>query len=423
MQASNAVEVEGRREVVRVASGPTLAVDVWTDRGERAVYYPGEKIKVYFKVNEDAYVVLYDVDTEGRVRLIYPLDPYSDGWVRGGTTYRLPPHDSHWNLNVSGPSGIDYIVAVASTEPFLWNEYEEDFASTVFETIDTDPQIGIERINQLIAPLRDGSPYFVSDRTMFYVERRVPYPRYVCYDCHSSWYWDPYYDICPAFEIVIYSAYYDYYRPPPYNPWGRRPYYWYKRKTTTPYPKVRYKYKSGGDSYWDGRTKYVAEESGVAKFKKRSVKRDPDTENKDREEQNRRRDVTDERERVFDEYEETSRRDKDRDDRSESRDREKEVKERRQKEPTRDREKPQSDSRRDKDVKERDQKKPSSDRENSVNSATQRQTRPLYREKKNKEPASSESSRSRESSDGNRENSRGTTNQSGETSSGRHRDK
>jgi hypothetical protein len=263
-----AVEIEGRGGPYFDPVVPPIEVDVWTDRGERAVYYPGERIRVYFEVSRDAYVAVYDVDTEGKARLIFPVDPYSDGWVQSGTTYRLPPVGTAWDLTVSGPPGIDYVVAVASTEPFLWEEYVENVASGVFEIIITDPQLGIERINQLIAPLRNDAPYYVSDRTMFYVERRVPYPRYMCYGCHTPWYWDPYYDICPAFEIVIYSPYYEYYCAPPYNPWGRKPYYWYKQKTSGDYSRVRYKYKRGRSSFWDGRTKRLVTQTGEAKLKR-----------------------------------------------------------------------------------------------------------------------------------------------------------
>ena len=269
-----AVEIEGRGGPSFDPVVPPVDVDIWTDRGERAVYYAGESIRIYFEVSRDAYVVIYDVDTEGRVRLIYPVDPYSDGWVQSETTYRLPPVGTAWDLTVSGPPGIDYVVAVASTEPFLWDEYVEEMASGVFETIDTDPQLGIERINQLIAPLRNDAPYYVSDRTMFYVERRVPYPRYMCYSCHTPWHWDPYYDICPAFEVVIFSPYYDYYCPPPYNPWGRKPYYWYKRKTSGDYSEVRYKYKGGRSSYWDGRTKRLVTQADEARFKRHDDARD-----------------------------------------------------------------------------------------------------------------------------------------------------
>lgn len=254
--AASAIDFEGDREIIVDPVVPDLTVDIWTDRGERAVYYPGERIKLYFRVSHDAFVVVYDVDTEGRVKLLFPPDPYRGGRVEGGARHALPPPTATWDMRVAGPTGIEYVVAVASTDPFVWDEYAEQLAGGgVLETIATDPHLGIERINQLIAPVYDGAPYYVSDRTSFYVERRVPYPRYMCYDCHSPWHWDPYYAVCPAFEIVIYSRYDDYYYRPPHNPWGRRPYYWYKRKLNREYPTVKYKYASGGRDFWEGRSK------------------------------------------------------------------------------------------------------------------------------------------------------------------------
>lgn len=232
-----------------------LSVDVWTDRGERAVYFPGERIRVYFRTSRDAFVVVYDVDTDGRVKLLFPRDPWSQTMVEGGVTHTIPPVGAPWDLRIGGPVGIEYVVAVASTEPFQWEEYADQLsAGVVLETITTDPYLGMERFNQLIAPLHEGVPFYVSDHTVFYVERRVPYPRYMCYDCHRPWRWDPYYAVCPAFEIVIYTRYEDYYCRPPANPWGRRPYYWYKRKTNREYPHVKYKYASGSE-FWGGKTR------------------------------------------------------------------------------------------------------------------------------------------------------------------------
>ncbi len=273
---SGALEIEGENGIVMVPAVPPLEIDIWTDRGERSVYYPGEEIHIYFKVSDDAFVVVYDVDTDGRVKLLYPMDPESSMPTRGGRTYRLPPTTSAWNYHISGPTGIEYVVAVASPEPFYWGEYMEDIAgSGVFETISTDPQLGIERINQFIAPTRNDMPYYVSDKTMFYVERRVPYPRYMCYDCHWPWHWDPYYDICPAFEVVIYTSYRNYYYHPPYSRYDRRPYYWYKKKTNKDYPRIKSKYKSGGSDYWNRRGKRVITVNGSDKYKD-SGERDTD---------------------------------------------------------------------------------------------------------------------------------------------------
>jgi hypothetical protein len=350
-------------------------------------------------VSRDAYVVIYDVDTEGRVRLIYPVDPYSDGWVQSGTTYRLPPVGTAWDLTVSGPPGIDYVVAVASTEPFLWDEYVEEMASGVFETIDTDPQLGIERINQLIAPLRNDAPYYVSDRTMFYVERRVPYPRYMCYNCHTPWHWDPYYDICPAFEVVIFSSYYDYYCPAPYNPWGRKPYYWYKRKTSGDYSEVRYKYKGGRSSYWDGRTKRLVTQRDEAKFRRYDDTRDQ-IRTKTQEVPDKRWDLTDDQER----YKRLQGDDED---------------------------SPPSDFRykeaeRKDEERKREEKRPDSDDERERTTRTHKETRPLYKDNRSKESSrdrgesrveQSTSTREREQRPPSPPQNRGDTNRSNHNSS------
>ena len=269
-----AFEIEGEGESYIVDPPiPPVEVDIWSDKGERSVYYPGEDIRVYFKLSRDAYVVVYDIDTEGRVKLLYPQDPYGYPMTEGRVTHRLPPVGSPWSYHVSGPTGIEYVAAVASTRPFDWDEYIYELGGGgSFEAVSTDPQLGIERINQLIAPRYDGMPYYVSDWTMFYVERRVPYPRFMCYDCHWPWhqYWDPYYDICPAFDVVIFGPYEDYYYRPPFNRYGRNPHFWYKRKTNKDYPTLRYKYKNTGDDYWNRKGKRMKPDDGD-EYKKKTT--------------------------------------------------------------------------------------------------------------------------------------------------------
>ena len=46
--------------------GRGLRAKVWTDRGGDAVYRPGDDVLVRFRVSEDAYVCVYNIDTEGR---------------------------------------------------------------------------------------------------------------------------------------------------------------------------------------------------------------------------------------------------------------------------------------------------------------------------------------------------------------------
>ena len=47
----------------------TLAVKLWTSRGNEGVYEPGEEIEISARVNHDASVLVYEIDAEGGVHL------------------------------------------------------------------------------------------------------------------------------------------------------------------------------------------------------------------------------------------------------------------------------------------------------------------------------------------------------------------
>lgn len=105
-----------------------LRVRVWTEPGEGSLLFPGDDVRVRFRVDQDAYVVIYDIDTMGRVRLLFPEDPYDDGFVRGGRVVRLPGRGAGYRLMVSGPAGMERIVALASERPLVgrWRLFAED---------------------------------------------------------------------------------------------------------------------------------------------------------------------------------------------------------------------------------------------------------------------------------------------------------
>src|SRR6266550_7232890 len=49
-----------------------LDVDVWINKDEGGVYGPGESMRVYFRSTADGYVLVFNVDTEGYIHLVYP---------------------------------------------------------------------------------------------------------------------------------------------------------------------------------------------------------------------------------------------------------------------------------------------------------------------------------------------------------------
>ena len=87
-----------------------FTVEVWVDRGEASVYYPGERLRVYFKPSHDCFVVVYGIDTEGYLRILYPYGYDDNPFVYGGRTRRVPDAWDHHDLLVSGPSGSTQIL-------------------------------------------------------------------------------------------------------------------------------------------------------------------------------------------------------------------------------------------------------------------------------------------------------------------------
>ena len=64
------------------ASHARQAVEVWTDRGNEAVYEPGERMQIKVRSADDAHVLVYEIDSEGYVRLLFP-DIGGSGFLEG----------------------------------------------------------------------------------------------------------------------------------------------------------------------------------------------------------------------------------------------------------------------------------------------------------------------------------------------------
>ena len=101
--------------------GPALAralsVNVSTDRGDEGVYQPGERIQIKVKATDDAHLMVYEIDAQGYVHVLFPYEGGSD-WIEAGQSMRLPQDESSAELVVQGPVGEGYVVAVASSDRF-----------------------------------------------------------------------------------------------------------------------------------------------------------------------------------------------------------------------------------------------------------------------------------------------------------------
>lgn len=91
-------------------------IDIWSNKGYDSRYYYGEDVAVFFRAEQDCYVVVYDIDPSGAVTVLFPSNYYNSSYVKAGEVYRIPDYYSDYNLEVGGQSGTEHIFAVATFE-------------------------------------------------------------------------------------------------------------------------------------------------------------------------------------------------------------------------------------------------------------------------------------------------------------------
>ncbi|EQB63656.1 MAG: PEGA protein [candidate division Zixibacteria bacterium RBG-1] len=190
--------------VIRVPNSG-LDIDVWVDRGNGATYNPGDDIRIHFKTNRDAFVVIYNVDTRGYVHLLYPYDYRESRFVEGRNTYSIPSSRDDYDLIVDGPAGTEQIVAIASWDPFDlpnlgWYSDDDDEDYYLRRDDDEDEEEFIENLNRRIIP--PDYDNFSIDATYFTVKYRHPRSYYT----YSGYYGYPYYGSYGSFG----ACYFDY---------------------------------------------------------------------------------------------------------------------------------------------------------------------------------------------------------------------
>ena len=219
-------------------------VEVRTDRGD-GVFARGEVARVHFRTDADAYVTLLRVDTDGRVRILFPSEPGQDNFARGGLDYEVQGNSSDAGFFVDDYPGVGYLFAVAAADPFIYDAIaagdQWDYQTIADGRVRGDPYVALTDLARRIVP--SGYDAWDYDIVPYYVQQHYDYPRFLCYDCHSyASYpsWDPYDYSCVRFRIVVFDDPYYY----PYRSYGSR-----QVVFTRPYrPEPRFIFKDRGGS-------------------------------------------------------------------------------------------------------------------------------------------------------------------------------
>ncbi|MGI9041889.1 MAG: DUF4384 domain-containing protein [Gemmatimonadales bacterium] len=197
----------------RHGARPAGQVALWTDRDQP--YQRGDGARVYVRTDEPAYVTVLRVDTDGRVRVLFPREPWGDTHVRGGRSFEVAGGRDGRSFVVDDYPGVGYLFSIASAHPFDYDHITRgdywDYRLIDGGRIQGDPYVALTDLAARIAP--EGK--YSYDVVPYHVGGRHDFPRFVCYDCHayaSYDEWDPYRAACSRFRIVVYDdpRYYPY---------------------------------------------------------------------------------------------------------------------------------------------------------------------------------------------------------------------
>ena len=97
--------------VPAVAEAPSQdpAVRVWLNKSgyvERT-----DKVRAYVRTGVDGYVTILHAEPSGRVRVLFPLDPDDDAWVRAGQDYEIRSRSDKEAFAVYDGSGLGVVLA------------------------------------------------------------------------------------------------------------------------------------------------------------------------------------------------------------------------------------------------------------------------------------------------------------------------
>lgn len=175
-----------------LAEGPPPPITVSLNSGGQ--YSRGEYAQAQFRASADGYVLLLQADENGRVRVLFPLDPGDDNFIRGGKTYKVVGRDNRGSfyLDQAGSSGMVY--AVWSKSPFSYGDFVRgdhwDYA--VFDQYNAadDPE---SQLTDLVLNFTTQGFDYAIDRYVVYSYSEYSSGASTTYIGVSGWPWPSYY--------------------------------------------------------------------------------------------------------------------------------------------------------------------------------------------------------------------------------------
>jgi hypothetical protein len=154
-------------------------VRLWINGNRR--FEPGERARVQVEARDDGYLLVLNYDTDGRVRVLFPMDASDDPFVRGGRRYEVRS-DRDRESFVTGDAGSGFVLVALSPDPWEVRRWARgsgwDYDIVAIDRGSADPERDLTRLVEGIASTRgfdyDLVEYFVDDVEIVQYEYRRP---------------------------------------------------------------------------------------------------------------------------------------------------------------------------------------------------------------------------------------------------------
>ncbi len=100
-----------------------LAQNPVTVRLNHDQFDPGDRARVYVQTAQDGYLVVLHADPEGRIRVLFPLDPTDDDFVRGGKKFEVRGRGDRDAFQVEPNDGSGTVIAAVSPDAFKFGDF------------------------------------------------------------------------------------------------------------------------------------------------------------------------------------------------------------------------------------------------------------------------------------------------------------
>jgi hypothetical protein len=194
-------------------------VKVWLNHDN---FQRGDRARVNVRLGDDGYVVVLRADADGRVRVLFPLDPGDDAFVRGGETIEVRGRGDREAFYVDEREGSGLVVAARSATPFKFDPFVrgdhwdyrvldvrqsgDDKEAALVDIVQrmTDGHFDYDGVSYVVSAQRAYRDYYPSYYSVGY-DWGWPYYRHGYYgSCYDAFFYDPFY--CGA---AYYRPFYD----------------------------------------------------------------------------------------------------------------------------------------------------------------------------------------------------------------------